>query len=86
MKLDTKLKKKIKKKLKKIIFSGKKKTQKKLELFFFGKMKKSEKNNPGICAIFFYQKPKIGKTEKSLFLDIIVPFMYTLKFFCETTL
>ena len=49
-------------------------------------MKKSEKNNPGKCAICFYQKPKIGKTEKSKFLDIFVPFMCTLKIFCETTL
>ena len=49
-------------------------------------MKKSEKNNPGKCAIFFYQKPKIGKTEKSKFLDTFVPFMCTLKNNCETTL
>ena len=47
--------------------------------------KKIEKNNPGKCAICFYQKPKIGKTEKSKFLDIFVPFMCTLKNFCETT-
>ena len=77
MKLDTKLKKKIKKKLKKIIFREKK-TQKNLEILFFGKMKKSEKNNPGKCAIFFYQK-QIGKTEKSKFLDIFVHFICLLK-------
>ena len=85
MKLDTRLKKKIKKKLKKIIF-GEKKTQKNLRFVFFGKMKKSEKNYPGKYAIFFNQKPKIGKAEKSKCLDIFVPFMYTLKIFCETTL
>ena len=68
------------------IFSGKKKNSKKIGNFFFGKMKKSEKNNAGKCAIFFYQKPEIGKTKKSKFLDIFVPFVCTLKIFCETTL
>ena len=79
-------KKKFKKKLKQIIFSEKKKNSKKIGIFFFGKMKKSEKNNAGKCAIFFYQKPEIGKTKKSKFLDIFVHFVCTLKIFCETTL
>ena len=74
-----KLKKKNWKKIEKKIFRGKK-TQKNLNfLFFFGKMKKSGKNNSGKCAIFFNQKPEIGKTEKSKFLDIFAPFMCTPK-------
>ena len=32
---------------------------------------------------FFNQKPEIGKTEKSKFLDIFVLFMCTLKIFCD---
>ena len=74
------------KKIEKNNFLGKQKTQKNLKFFCFGKMKKSEKNNPGKCTICFYQKPKIGKPEKSKFSDIFVSSVCTLKMFCETTL
>ena len=86
MKLNTKLKKKIKKKIEKNNFFEGKKNSKKIGNFFFGRMKKSEKNNAEKCAIFFNQKPEIGKTKKSKILDIFVPFVCTLKIFCETTL
>ena len=72
--------------MKKIIFSREKKTQKKLEIFFFGRMKKVKKIMRRNALFFFYQKPEIGKTKKSKFSDIFVPFVCTLKIFCETTL
>ena len=81
-----KIEKENQKKIEKNIFFGGKKNSKKIGIFFFGKMKKSEKNNAGKWAIFFYQKPEIGKTKKSKFSDIFVPFVCTLKIFCETTL
>ena len=86
IKLETKLIKKIKKNIRKKIVSHKKQNKKKIEIFLFLKNEKKWKKQCGETRYFFPRKSKIGKTEKSKFLNIFVPFVCTLKIFWETTL